>query len=223
MTLVHMLCWEARKMSGWTENNDDKMRDAILNVAERMISSKSLGFTTLGSVAREAGIPRNTLYQYFKSKESLCAALAAGIVRSLNQTIASHITGLKGFRKVRAACRAEESFRRDYPAKMSLLTELRSLKVPDPNDENVRELIRLVKVNQSILAESALELGGGGSMVAGISPLATGQFLHMLLQDAYGSAPAPLALLDMYGIHSDDFVRNCRDPVYRSILTSSDN
>lgn len=217
------VCEEAVTMSGWMENHDDKMRDAILEAAERLIYGKSLEFMTLGGVARESGISRSTLCQYFKSKESLCAALAARIVRSLNQTIESHVTGLRGFRKLRASCKAEASFRRDNPGKMKLLVELSALKISDLNDENVRELIRLVEANQHILTDSVREIAGGGTPLVGIDPLATGQFLHMVLQDTYGSSPARLALLDKHDICHGDFLTNCRDPVYRSILMSSNH
>lgn len=211
-------------MGGCAEGQDKRTREYILNVAECMISSRGPESVTMGSVASKAGISRGVLYHYFSTRESLYAAVAARIVEALNSAISGYVCGLRGIRKIRASSRAIALYQRSNPDKMAVLEKLRSVKVRDPGDENARELIRLVGENQHMLAEAVGEIGVPGTFVAGIDPLAAGQFLRMALHDASGLPPIHMALLDMHGTRGgEDFLKNARDPLYRSILISPDN
>ncbi|WP_424359737.1 TetR/AcrR family transcriptional regulator [Methanocella sp. MCL-LM] len=210
-------------MSGWSEVKDNHKRNTILDAAECLLRAHGPESVTMDSVARKAGISRAMLHQYFSNRESLYAAVAARIVESLNATINSHTSGHTGLRKLRASGRAVECFMRNHPEKMAVLKELQMVRARDPGDENVRELLRLVRANQQVLAEAVKESGSRNNFVAGIDPLATGQFLRMALHDARSLPPAHLAMLDHCGIRCEDFLKNVRDPVYRSILISPDN
>lgn len=222
-TLLYLQFGADVSMGGWIEGKDDQTRNHILDVAEQLICSGGPESVTMNSVARKAGLSRSMLHRYFSSPDSLRTAVAARILASLNRAVASHTFGLRGFRKVRASCMAIAIFRRDNPCKTVVLQKLRSIPVNDARDENVRELYRLVEENQQALATAIRDIGGGGATVAGIDPLATGQFLHMALQDAYGVVPVCTRLPGKKGACPDDFLKNVRDPLYRSILISPDN
>lgn len=210
-------------MGGWSETKDNRKRAVILDATECLLRVHEPGAVAMESVARKAGISRSALYQYFPNKESLYAAVAARIVEALNVAILRHTSGHTGLRKVRASGRAVEWFVQNRSDKMAVLEALKLVKVRDSGDENVRELLRLVSANQQLLAEAVKESGSRNNFVAGIDPLATGQFLRMVLHDARSLPPAHLAMLDHYGVRCEDFLKNVRDPVYRSILLSPDN
>ncbi|CAJ37667.1 TetR/AcrR family transcriptional regulator [Methanocella arvoryzae] len=210
-------------MSRWAEGQDNYTRGRILDVTERLLYSQAPEGVAMESVARKAGISRAILYQHFSSRETLYAAVAVRIVSSLNKAIENRIFGTRGFRNVRASCLAVELFWQANPEKMAVLQKLRSLQVADPGDKNAQELIRLVRANQMTLAQAVKDGGGEGAFIAGIDPLATGQFFSMALHDARCLPPVHLPVLDRCGMRCEDFVKNCRDPVYRSLLTSPDN
>lgn len=63
----------------------DSNRERIILAARRLFSEKGIYRTTLGDIAREAGIAKGTLYYYYQSKESLVfEVLDQGIGALLN-------------------------------------------------------------------------------------------------------------------------------------------
>jgi AcrR family transcriptional regulator len=222
-TALHLQFEADVAMGGCIGGKDNQTRNHILDIAEQLICSGGPESVTMNGVARTARISPSTLKLYFSCPDSLCTAVAARIICSLNRAVARHTFGLRGFRKVRATCIATAIYRRDNPGKTAVLEKLGSIKVPDARDENLRELYRLVEENQQALAAAIEEIGGGKASVVGIDPLATGQFLQMALQDAYCMTPASTRLPGKNGACREDFLKNARDPLYRSILISPDN
>lgn len=210
-------------MSGRSTGGDGEARHRILAAAERQICCRGLREVTMLTVAEEAGLPVGRLYQHFRSKESLCTAVAVEIVRALNEAVESRVAGLRGFRKLRASCEAVAAFRRDNPRRAALLEELGPVAAPDSADENLRELVLLVRENQRLPGDAVKEMGEHMPATAGIDPAAQGQFLRMAWLDARSHPPLRLELLDRLGTGREDFVKTARDRVYRSLLLSPEN
>lgn len=64
-----------------------RTRAAILEAAKRLFASKGYQATSVGDVANEAGVSLGTVYQYFRDRSDLVAALLqAQVTRMLGQT-----------------------------------------------------------------------------------------------------------------------------------------
>lgn len=92
------------------------MRDKIL-VAAELFADYGLDATKMEDIASSTGVPKATLYYYFKSKEDILAFLFTEILDELGRAIATAVsTEGSAADKLRAAIVAHLRVYRDYPA-----------------------------------------------------------------------------------------------------------
>jgi AcrR family transcriptional regulator len=70
-------------------NPDSDNREVILAAAERLMSRKGVGDSSLADIASDAGVSRGTLYYHFRSKEDLILAIAEGHMKALTARFAA--------------------------------------------------------------------------------------------------------------------------------------
>ncbi len=64
-------------------------RQQILDAAKRVFASRGYHDTNISHICEDLGIARGTLYQYFKSKHEVFAAIVEGLLTRLRAAIAS--------------------------------------------------------------------------------------------------------------------------------------
>ena len=65
------------------------LQEALLEALERCFDSRGLKKTTLGAVAKEAGVSRMTVYRYFKDRDELFEAATMRNIRRQWETVAA--------------------------------------------------------------------------------------------------------------------------------------
>jgi AcrR family transcriptional regulator len=92
------------------------MREKVLNAAG-LIADRGLDATRMEDIAAATGIPKATLYYYFKSKEDILAFLFAAILDELTRAVDTALqSGGSAADRLRAAIVANLSVFEAYPA-----------------------------------------------------------------------------------------------------------
>src|SRR6187551_2339934 len=92
------------------------MREKLLNAAQ-LFADQGLDATKMEEIAATTGVPKATLYYYFKSKEDILAFLFAEILDEVGRAIDSALqTGGTAADRLRAAILAHLRVFEEYPA-----------------------------------------------------------------------------------------------------------
>jgi AcrR family transcriptional regulator len=65
-----------------------RTRALLLDAAERLFAHRGAGATSLYEIAEEAGVANGTLYNYFRSREDIVAAVVTRLVARIHQDVA---------------------------------------------------------------------------------------------------------------------------------------
>ena len=68
-------------------NNDDVVRQSIVEAASRLFQRWGIHKTTMEDIAREAGKGKSTLYYYYKSKDEIFWAVAEKEIKEIIEEI----------------------------------------------------------------------------------------------------------------------------------------
>ncbi|MHB1316042.1 MAG: TetR/AcrR family transcriptional regulator [Christensenellales bacterium] len=104
------------------ESNKAQKKASFLDAAERLFMQKGFENTSIDEVAKEAGMTKRTLYQYFGSKEDLFYAVALKGVRLLLSVYEDAMNqGGNTLEKIRLGNKAYLQFYMDYLGMFRLL------------------------------------------------------------------------------------------------------
>lgn len=162
-----------RKLSNTKETKKKK----ILETARHLFFEKGYENATIEDVAEHAGMAKGTFYNYFASKEELCAVLSAQALEKIYELVeeqtAQERTGLD---KIQAIGKIFERFYTEYPAHFLILKEYEDVfahEFSHTSAEVVNNLIELKKKGIAII-QHMLEQGmQDGSVRTDIDTLKT--------------------------------------------------
>ncbi len=104
------------------ELNKAKKKALLMDATERLFIQKGFENTSIDEVAKEAGLTKRTLYQYFRSKEDLFYAVALKGARQLTFAYEEAMSrGDNALEKIRLANQAYLQFYMNYPGMFRLL------------------------------------------------------------------------------------------------------
>ncbi len=104
------------------EWNKAQKKASFLDAAEKLFMQRGFENTSIDDVAKEAGLTKRTLYQYFKSKEDLFYAVALKGARQLTANYEEAIEqGTNALEKIRLANKVYLQFFRDHLGMFRLL------------------------------------------------------------------------------------------------------
>lgn len=126
----------------------EERKNEILDVAERLFSTKGFDNTSTGDILAEVGIARGTLYYHFQSKEEI---LDAVIERMIGQKL---------------AVARELAKRRDLSVWQRLALMIRALQVSEEWNDSIMEQIH--KPQNALMHQKIQE-----RLLAGMNPLFT--------------------------------------------------
>lgn len=140
---------------------------SILDAAENLIVKGGLDALTTSAVAKRAGMPVGTLYQYFADREEIIATLVDHHLEAMNARIIADLSSVETLTvraMVESAMRSHAAFYRDRPSfvKMWFQGRLSPAIVAKQRRRNIElaKWLRLVADQFSMIDESAPELGG---------------------------------------------------------------
>ncbi len=102
--------------AGRKEKEREIRRKDIIDASEKLFFSNDYDNVTMNDIAEEAEMARGTLYQYFKNKEDIYAAIAiraAKIIGEMFQELLSK--NQSGIEKMRTLCEFYYDFYKKYP------------------------------------------------------------------------------------------------------------
>jgi len=156
----------------------ERRQNEIINAAEKLFFSKGYDEIAMDDVAADAGLAKGTLYTYFKSKESLCYAVALRGLKLLN-TLFDEAVKMEntGVNKIYSTGVAYYEFSKKYPEYFKLFSYAESERFVCRDDENALELTKVSQKNLNIMLESIRIGQEDGSIMPGLDPLMTAIFL----------------------------------------------
>jgi AcrR family transcriptional regulator len=125
--------------SGLRERKKQQMRERILETCGRLFRSRGFDETTIAEIARDVGISRQTLFNYFPSKEAILSELGLAWLRAQGEL------ANRGRRRGRPES-TREGLRR------AILAQLAAV-------ENDRELMRLVFTRSGLFFPHGPQVG----------------------------------------------------------------
>ncbi len=107
------------------EANKAQKKEAFLDAAEKLFMEKGFENTSIDEVAKNAGLTKRTLYQYFQSKEDLFCAVALKGARLLSiDAFAALERGQNAREKIHMINLAHLSFYKEHPGLFQILNYL---------------------------------------------------------------------------------------------------
>ena len=133
------MCTEERR-----EKEKEGRRISILDVAEKLFSTKGYYDVNMGELAREAKLAKGTLYLYFKDKESLYLAVVIRGTTIMTEMVEKAMAvEKKGISKTYAGGLAYYEFSKKHPSYFHMMIDARQRYFSGMADEAIRsELAR---------------------------------------------------------------------------------
>lgn len=204
-------------MSERMDRKKAEKRTAILDAAERLIVKKGHRMMTMDDVAKEADVAKGTIYLYFKSKESLCAAVTVRCFNMLKPLISRRIAGCEsGSERVTASGTVVVEFSMRYPDKWKAMNDLRSLEYHGLEDTNVQGLISLDDLQLQMMADAYSDAIEEGVLRPDVDPLPTAIFLREALLNAISPSSMQEVEMARHGISKERYFRVARDLIIHS-------
>jgi len=178
-------------MSERMERKKRQKRNAIIDKAERIMAKKGYWDMTMDEVAADADVAKGTIYLYFSSKESLCAAVIARIIADMNGAIREKLDGVeKGSERMKETIGAVIQWNVSHPEKSRVLDNVMMLRFKDQSDPNVREYIARTNEQLQIMQENFEQAIAEGFVRPDVEPISTTIFLRMAFWVAMNPFPS---------------------------------
>lgn len=165
------------------EREKEQRRNAIIDAAEKLFSSKGVANTTMDEVAEMVELSKGTLYLYFKNKEELfCAIVQRGLDILEKNLIAASEKGNDALEKLHSMSQAYFSFCRQFPFYFSVIFyhEFHQM-VFAKEDETTQEILNQGQRMYDWLGQVMEEGKAQGCIRPDVDPLLTAFSLHAFM------------------------------------------
>jgi AcrR family transcriptional regulator len=157
-------------------------REALIDVATRLLDQGGVQAVTLREVGRQAGVSHNAPYKHFASKEALLAAIAAGELRRQREALAAIIGRKRSADSIlRAAIHQYVAWALDHPARFRLVFGNWSI--------DSQELTLAAQAAQTLMVDVVAEAQNAGVLPQG-DPVRLASLLRALAHGAADLASA---------------------------------
>lgn len=189
------------------DRKKEEKRNIILDTAEKLIARKGFHNMTMDQVAMKADVAKGTVYLYFKNKESLSAAVNARINKELNYHIKEKMDLYKkGSERIVASETAVIEFSLKNPQKWKAGTELSQMKLKDPEDPNVQNLLDEIDNMVQMLANAYRQGMDEGTIRKDIEPVSTAIYNRMAITNAFNPTSEQELILKRNKINHEHYL-----------------
>lgn len=196
------------KKSSKREWNKTQHKAAIMDAAEKLFLAKGFDDTSIDDVAREAGLTKRTLYQYFLSKEDLFYAVAVKAARILTDAYESEILrGTTALEKIRLANGAFLRFYREHGGLFKLLNYQPSNRENSEASDNYHELQVLDGTRMRHLAALVSLAQKDGSINPGLDTKKAVFFAFFASFSLLNMVSSMEGAWELLGLDEDNFIR----------------
>jgi len=201
------------------ERNKAQKKSALVQAAEKLFAANGFENTSIDDVAKEAGVTKRTLYQYFTSKEDLFFAVALRGARQLTiDSVEALGQGDSAIDKIRNTNSAHMRFYLNHPDMFRLLNYQPPNHVNIQNSPHYAEMAEL-NLNRLRLFAELIELGVADKS---INPeLDTQKAIFFAVYTAfsllYTVASTDTSAWAAMGFQKEDFLQFCFDLLANAI------
>lgn len=198
------------------EREREIRRKDIIDAAERLFFAKGYDNVAMIDIANEAEMARGTLYQYFKNKDDIYAAIAIRAAKILNEMFQEvNQKDLNGIEKIKSLSVIYYEFYKKYTGYYKAYYHSGAF---DYNSSPNLEKLRDIRRNSFRMVVEAIEEGiNDGTIRGDIDPVATTLIMLLMSNDVNNIIPVTQMYMDDYGLTQDVLFERNLELVVRSI------
>ncbi|MCE5213281.1 MAG: TetR/AcrR family transcriptional regulator [Methanobacterium sp.] len=186
-----------------------------MDAAEMLFFSKGYENVSMNDIAQEAEMARGTLYQYFKNKNDIYAAIAihaAEILAEMFKEVALDQTGIE---KIRSLSMTYYQFYKKHTGYYQAYYH--SGVFDYHSTPQMEKLKKIRKMNYQFVVKALKEGIADGTIRNDIDPIATTLIMLSMSNNVNNIIPVTQMYMDEYGLTQDELFESNLELVLRSI------
>jgi len=192
----------------------EQRRNYIINVAQELFLNEDYDSVSMNSIAKEVGVNKATLYNYFKNKEALFFAVLLRGVKILVKIVKEELEKeATGFEKLTLVGEAHSRFYKEYPGCLELLYASQSNKFDLDNlnsSEEFKEVTKLLKELILITSDSIQSGINDGTIRQDVNPVEAAVLISLIAQSTSNMGCVHMEVLESNRIDRQRFTMDVR-------------
>ncbi len=198
------------------EREREIRRKDIIDAAERLFFANDYENVKMNNIAEEAEMARGTLYQYFKNKDEIYAAIAIRAAKMINEMFKELLTkDQTGIEKMRNVCEFYYDFYKKYPGYYNAYYHSGMFEVE--SSPTLKKLKKIRKTSFQVAVNAVNEGIKDGSLREDLDPAVTTLFMLATANNINNISPVTQMYMDEYGLTQDKLFQLTLDMAIRSI------
>lgn len=191
----------------------------IINAAEKLFFKEGYDSVSMNDIAKQAEMARATLYQYFKNKNDIYAAIAVRAAKILQEMFVKIPEDLTGIENIKALSLTYYQFYKEHTGYYKAYYH--SGVVEYENSTYLDELKKNRKENFQYVVNAITKGFADGTIRSDIDPVATTLIMLLISNNVNNIIPVTKMYLDEYNLTQDNLFDINLDLVIRSIEKSN--
>lgn len=197
------------------EKERELRRKDIIDAAEKLFFSKGYDNVSMNEIAQEAEMARATIYQYFKNKNDIYAAIAIRAAKILEQMFEEVPKDLTGIEKIKSLSKTYYQF---YKENTGYYKAYYHSGVFDYESSPTEERLEEIRKENFRVVVDAIKSGiKDGTIREDIDPAATTLIMLLMSNNVNNIIPVTQLYMDEYGLTQDELFESNLELVLRSI------
>ena len=198
------------------EKEREIRRKDIIDAAERLFFANGYENVKMNNIAEEAEMARGTLYQYFKNKDDIYAAIAIRAAEMINEKFKELLTkDQTGIEKMRIVCEFYYDFYKKYPGYYNAYYHSEMFDVE--SSPTLKKLKKIRKTSFQVAVNAVKDGMKDGSLREGLDPAVTTLFMLATANNINNISPVTQMYMDEYGLTQDKLFQLTLDMAIISI------
>ncbi len=203
------------KKASRKEREREIRRKDIIDAAKMLFFNKGYENVSMNDIAQEAEMARGTLYQYFKNKNDIYAAIAiraALILADMFKDVAKDQTGIE---KIKSLSRTYYEFYKKHTGYYHAYYH--SGVFDYHSTPQMEKLKKIRKMNYQFVVDALKEGIADKTIRHDIDPVATTLIMLSMSNNVNNIIPVTQMYMDEYGLTQDELFENNLELVLRSV------
>jgi TetR/AcrR family transcriptional regulator len=203
------------------EREREIRRKDIIDAAERLFFSEGYENVKMNNIAEEAEMARGTLYQYFKNKDDIYAAIAIRGAKMINEMFNELLSkDQTGIEKMRSVCESYYDFYKKYPGYYNAYYHSGMFEVE--GSPTLKKLRKIRKISFQVAVNAVKQGINDGSLREDLDPVVTTLFMLATANNINNISPVTQMYMNEYELTQDKLFELTLDMAIRSIENKGD-
>lgn len=197
------------------ERERELRRNDIIDAAEKLFFKEGYENVSMNDIANDAEMARATLYQYFKNKNDIYAAIAGRAAKILKEMFAEIPKDLTGIENIKALSQTYYKFYKEHTGYYKAYYHSGIFEYE--NSPYLEELKKERKENFQYVINAITKGLNDGTIRKDIDPVATTLIMLLMSNNVNNIIPVTQMYMDEYKLTQDDLFDINLDLVVRSV------